>query len=586
MSESCLLPSREKAFCNIALRFADILGVSGSQFPVCQNILGLLVVYYLFRGLFINKTLPMKFKFVLILLICSRAVFAQDLHTKPNWFNLDYNADGIRGMSVEKAYAGFLTGKPATEVIVGVIDSGVDIEHEDLKSKIWVNSGEIPGNGLDDDKNGFIDDVNGWDFIGGADGTDVAQEQLESVRLLIKYTELFGENPSKKILRKYKNEYNEYQKIKREIEDKKAEAAQYLPMYQGLKETFSQVEDALKAELKTETLTPENVEGIDDSSVDLKMRQAKRYWLYMTDQGVNARSIEDGINHFNNQLNFNYNKDYRPRDVVGDNPDKLEYGKYGNNEVRGPRALHGTHVSGIIAADRNNELGIKGVADKVKIMVIRTVPDGDERDKDVANAIRYAADNGAQIINMSFGKPYSPEKEWVDEAVKYAQSKGVLIVAAAGNDSENIDEHPHYPTKQYLKGGQAANWITVGALSYKSGEDMVAPFSNYGQGNVDVFAPGVDIYSTVPDSKYEEQGGTSMASPAVAGVAALIKSYYPGLSAAQIKEAIMKSVDVIQDQVKQPGSDALVPFSSLCVSGGVVNAYKALQRADEMTKTQ
>ena len=519
-------------------------------------------------------------------MICSLGAFSQDLKTKPNWFNLDKEQDGLNGMSVEKAYKELLSGKPAQTVIVGVIDSGVDIEHEDLKDVIWVNEDEIPGNGIDDDKNGFVDDVNGWDFIGGADGQDLVREQLESVRLLIKYDELFGENPKKRLLRKYKNEYNEYQKIKREIEEKKAEAAQYLPMYEGLKETFSKVEEALKEQLGTDELTVAKVEGIVDEEVDLKIRQAKRYWLYMTDQGVSQKAIEEGIDHFNSQLNFNYNKDFHPRDVVGDNPDKLEYAKYGNNEVTGPRALHGTHVSGIIAANRGNNLGIKGVADHVKIMVIRTVPDGDERDKDVANAIRYAADNGAQIINMSFGKPYSPDKEWVDEAVKYAQSKGVLMVAAAGNESENIDEKPHYPTKHYLKGGQADNWITVGALSHETGPDMVANFSNYGKENVDIFAPGVDIYSTVPGSKYEEQGGTSMASPAVAGVAALIKSYYPALSAAQIKDAILNSAVKINEEVKQPGSEGLVPFSDLCLTGGIINAYRALQLADQMTKAQ
>ncbi len=528
----------------------------------------------------------MIIRFLSILLICSSAVVAQELKSKPNWFNLDYASDGVRGMSVEKAYKELLAGKPSTTVVVGVIDSGVDIEHEDLKGKIWVNTDEILGNGIDDDKNGFIDDINGWDFIGGADGRDVAQEQLESVRLLIKYDELFGENPGKKVLKKYKNEYNEYQQIKREIEEKKAEAAQYLPMYQGLKETFSKVEESLKEHLGVETLNAEMIEGIEDATADLKIRQAKRYWLYMSEQGVNMKAIEEGIDHFNSQLNFNYNKDYRPRDVVGDNPDKLEYGKYGNNEVTGPRSLHGTHVSGIIAANRNNDLGIKGVADNVKIMVIRTVPDGDERDKDVANAIRYAADNGAQIINMSFGKPYSPQKEWVDEAVKYAESKGVLLVAAAGNESENIDTDPHYPTKQYVKGGEAANWITVGALSHEAGAETVASFSNYGKQNVDIFAPGVDIYSTVPGSEYQEQGGTSMASPAVAGVAALIKSYYPSLSAAQIKDVILKSADVIIEEVKQPGSDALVPFNSLSLTGGVINAYKALLLAEELSKAR
>ncbi len=511
-------------------------------------------------------------------------ISAQELQTQFNWHNLDYEKDGVRGMSVERAYQELLKGRVSQTVVVGVIDSGVDIEHEDLKSKIWVNTDEIAGNGIDDDKNGFIDDVNGWDFIGGVDGQDVLQEQLESARLMVKYEKLFGEKPKKRKLKKYREEYNEYMAIKEEIEQKKKEAAQYLPMYEGLLENFTNSEKILAAQLNKEEFTKSEVEAIDDSSVDIKVRQAKKYWLYLANQGANKAAIEEGVDHFKSQLNYNYNLNYDARSIVGDNPEKLEYTKYGNNEVIGPRAMHGTHVSGIIGADRSNELGIKGVADNVKLMVVRTVPNGDERDKDVANAIRYAADNGAQIINMSFGKPYSPEKHWVDDAVKYAQSKGVLMIAAAGNDNVDIDVKRHFPTKYYEKGGEADNWITVGALSYEDGESMTASFSNYGQQTVDVFAPGVAIYSTVPGSKYEEKQGTSMASPAVAGVAALLKSYFPSLTAAQLKQIILESATDLKDTlVTIPGDNKEVPFGTLSKTGGVVNAYNAVKMAISIT---
>jgi subtilisin family serine protease len=512
---------------------------------------------------------------------------AQNLKTKANWFNLDYVQDGVRGMSVEKAYAELLIDKASETVIVGVIDSGVDIEHEDLKGKIWFNRAEVAGNGKDDDDNGFIDDVNGWDFLGGADGRDVAQEQAESVRLYIKYSEFFGDKPKKKLLKKYKEEYNTFQKIKKEIDEKRKEAEQYLPMYEGLKENFVIVEEILHGVLGTTEFTKKQVQDIQEPEVELRVRQAKQYWLRMSEMDINAESIEEGLDHFNAQLKFNYNKDFKPRDIVGDNPEKLEYGKYGNNEVLGPRALHGTHVSGIIAANRDNNLGMKGVAEDVKIMVIRTVPDGDERDKDVANAIRYASDNGAKVINMSFGKSYSPEKEWIDDAVKYAESKDVLIVAAAGNENEDIDVNVHYPTKYYKKGGEAQNWITVGASSYEGGKNMVADFSNFGKNGVDVFAPGLAIYSTLPDSKYGEQQGTSMASPAVAGVAALIRSYFPSLTAVQVRQIIIQSVTKLSDdKVILPGDTKLVKFGELCVSGGIVNAYNAVKMALVMTSNQ
>lgn len=520
-------------------------------------------------------------------LLISTGLYAQDLQSKINWFNLDYAKDSVQGMSVDKAYAELLKGKPSKTVIVGVIDSGVDIQHEDLKDHIWINTDEIPGNGIDDDKNGFIDDINGWDFIGGADGRDVLQEQLESARLMVKYDKLFGPEPKKRTLKKYKAEYKEYLTIKKEIEEKKKEAEQYLPLYEGLLENYTNAEKILKNALGKEEISVADVEGMSNENQDLNVRQAKQYWLRLRSMGADEDNIKEGIDHFNSQLNYNYNLDFDAREIVGDNPKKLEYGEYGNNEVRGPRALHGTHVSGIIGADRNNGLGINGVAENVQIMVVRTVPDGDERDKDVANAIRYAVDNGAQVINMSFGKAYSPDKNWVDDAVKYAEEKGVLLIAAAGNESQNVDEHPHYPTKEFKSGGVAANWITVGASSYTRDEKLAAEFSNFGAKGVDVFAPGVAIYSSEPDSKYGEKQGTSMAAPAVTGVAALLKSYFPELTAVQIKKIIMDSVEPLGSlKVNAPGGDKKVPFSTLSKTGGVVNAYNAVKMALDMGKNQ
>ncbi|MFT4735223.1 MAG: subtilisin family serine protease [Algoriphagus sp.] len=520
-------------------------------------------------------------------LLLTSNTYAQDLKTKANWFNLDFEKDGLHGMSVEKAYEELLKGKPSVTVIVGVIDSGVDIEHEDLKGKIWINEDEIPGNGKDDDDNGFIDDINGWDFIGGADGTDVDQEQLESARLYSRYKVLFGEKPKKRLLKKYKVQYNTLKKIEKEIVEKRKEAEQYIPIYEGLKENLTITTENLAEVLGREVFSKEDVQNLKESEITLNTRRAKQYWLRLAELNIDLKSIEEGLEHFKDQLEFNYNTSFDARSVVGDNPEKLEFGKYGNNEVRGPRAMHGTHVAGIIAADRHNDFGIKGVVDNVKIMVVRTVPGGDERDKDVANAIRYAVDNGAQIINMSFGKAYSPEKMWVDDAVKYAESKGVLLVAAAGNDNSDIDKEPQYPSKNYINGGQATNWITVGASSDELGENIVADFSNYGQMGVDVFAPGKDIYSSVPDSKYSEQDGTSMASPAVAGVAALIKSYFPSLTSQQVKSIILDSSAKLGTlKVNIPGGNGKALLGELCVSGGIVNVYNAVLMANQMTTQQ
>lgn len=512
---------------------------------------------------------------------------AQELKTKPNWQNLDFEKDGVRGMSVERAYQELLKGRTSKTVVVAVIDGGTDVNHEDLKDKIWINTKEVAGNGKDDDKNGFIDDVNGWDFLGGKDGQDVNHEQVELTRMLKQFKDKFGTEPSKKLIRKNQADYDLMGKLQKEFEEKRAEAEQYAPFYAQLYKNYTESEAVLKNFLKVETLTKESITGIDENNADRTVRAAKRTLEKFIELGATGNDIKEAVEHYESELKYNYNLDFNARTVVGDNPDKLQYGEYGNNEVTGPDGMHGSHVAGIIGANRNNNLGILGVADDVKLMIVRTVPDGDERDKDVANAIRYATDNGAQIINMSFGKPYSPEKKWVDDAVKYAQSKGVLLVAAAGNDNLDIDVDVHYPTATYENGQKAENWISVGALSWKNAPDAVAEFSNFGKKGVDVFAPGVDIYSTVPGSKYEEKSGTSMAAPATTGVAALLKSYFPELTAAQIKKIILESSVKVPDfRVYKPGSKEIVKFEDLSVTGGVVNAYNAVKMAKEMMKVE
>ncbi len=526
-------------------------------------------------------------KNLIFILLLSHSVFAQELKTKFNWYNLDLENDGIRGMSTEKAYKELLKGRESKTVIVGVIDSGIDIKHEDLKDVIWKNTKEIANNGIDDDKNGFIDDVFGWDFIGAANGTDINQEQLESVRILKTLSQKFGENPKKKLIKKNKADYALLQKVKSEIADEKKEADQYMPMYKGMLEKIIDAEAILSKAIGIKIITKEEVLALKEENFDKPVRQAKQLWLNINAMGATKSDIEEGVNHFNEQLKYNLNLDFDARKVINDDPKKIEYGNNGNNEVTGPDAMHGTHVSGIIGANRKNNIGVKGVADNVKIMTIRCVPNGDERDKDVANAIKYAVDNGAQVINMSFGKPYSPEKKWVDEAVKYAEDKGVLLISAAGNDNLNVDETIHYPSRILENGKVIKNWITVGALNFEEGEDLPANFSNYGKKNVDVFAPGMAIYSTVPGSKYEEKQGTSMASPAVAGVAALLKSYFPSLNASQIKNIILESVVKLNGtKVNVPGEKKIVDFSELCSTAGVVNVYNAVKMAIEITSKQ
>lgn len=483
---------------------------------------------------------------------------------KPNWQNLDLKADSTFGISTEKAYNELLKGKKSTKVIVAVLDGGVDINHEDLKSLIWLNKKEKAGNGKDDDKNGYIDDVNGWNFLGSAKGS-INQETLELTRLIRRDQQKFANLDATAVAPADLPAFQAYQKNKAAFDEELLEAKTGLERFNGIKTAIDNVVKKIgKAEPTAEDFAALKPADQMEGNVQRIMTQQLK--------GVTFKEFYDaqivrGYEHFKSQVDYNLNLEYDPRPIVGDDPNNSKERFYGNNDVAGPDAMHGSHVAGIIGADRINELGIKGVADNVLIMGVRCTPNGDERDKDVANSIRYAVDNGAKVINMSFGKAYSWDKSVVDEAVKYAVSKDVLLIHAAGNDNKNLETGSNFPNPEYTAGGTAATWITVGASGWENNETLKASFSNYGQTKVDVFAPGVNINSTVPGSKYQKLNGTSMASPVVAGLAALIRSYYPKLKAAEVKDIIMKSV------VK---SEYL---TDKCVTGGVVNAYEALKLA-------
>jgi len=502
---------------------------------------------------------------------------------KPNWQNLDLKKDTTFGISTEKAYNELLKGKKSKPVIVAVLDGGVDIKHEDLKNVIWVNKKEIAGNGKDDDKNGYIDDVNGWSFLGSSKGS-INYETLELTRLVRRDNAKFANLDATSVKPADLPAFEAYQKNRAEFEKQLVEAKENLERYTALKDAIDGVVKKIGKENPTaadfQSYHPANDMEKNIQRIMVQQLQESNFKDFYSEQ------IVDGVDHFKSQVEYNLNLDYDPRSIVGDDPNDVKDRFYGNNDVAGPDALHGSHVAGIIGAVRNNKIGINGVADNVVILPVRNTPNGDERDKDVANGIRYAVDNGAKVINMSFGKGYSWDKKIVDDAVKYAVSKDVLLVHAAGNDNKNLDEAQNFPNPEYLEGGVAASWITVGASGWKNDETIKADFSNYGKTKVDVFAPGVNINSTTPGSKYQKLNGTSMAAPVVAGLAGLIRSYYPNLTAAEVKDIIMKSVVKVDQVVKVQQGDAVkdIPFADLCISGGVVNAYNALKLAAEYKK--
>ena len=487
---------------------------------------------------------------------------------KQNWGHLDLVKDTIPGMSVDKAYAEIIKNKKGKSVIVAVIDSGIDIDHEDLDDVIWTNRKEIPNNGKDDDKNGYVDDVHGWNFLG-----DAYDEQLEYVRILANGD---TSNPDyNKAQAEYDKEYQKYTGYKNNYE-----------------QTLQQVkvaDEGLKKHLNKTSYTKADVNAIKTEDQTIQQYASIAKYVYSLDmESIDdfIKELNDGLVSINERLNYNLNKGLEGR-KTGDNPDDLnDKLGYGNGNVKPVKKSesHGTHVAGIIAAERNNGKGANGVANNVKIMSIRAVPNGDEYDKDIALAIRYAVDNGASIINGSFGKYYSPHSDWVRDAIAYAGKKDVLFVNAAGNEGLNLDTKNVYPNDAVGVGPEVSDtFISVGALEPKYGSGMIAGFSNYGKINVDVFAPGAKIYSTTPENEYDTKGGTSMAAPAVAGVAALIRSYYPKLSAAQVKQILMDSGLAVKTKVIVGGdTNNVKPFSDLIKSSKMVNAYNALIMASKI----
>lgn len=484
-------------------------------------------------------------------LLLAASVQAQQF---PDWQNKDLKADSLFGISTTKAYE-LLKGKKSAPVIVAVVDAGVDTLHEDLKSILWINPKRKSGD------NGTY----GWSYIGSAKG-NVQYDNLELTRQVRQFQQRDTTKLSAADLAIYHNE-------KKDLDKQLSDAQRSLKGISG----FVAVLNAVTAKIGKTNPTLADFQAFQPTGPgETQITKTMIQVLSQKDDfaAFKAQQIDKGIEHYRASSEYQLNIAYDPRaQYVGDDYFNSKQHNYGSPDNMGPDPSHGTHVAGIIAAVRGNGIGIDGIADNVKILAVRAVPDGDERDKDIANAIRYAADHGAKVINMSFGKPYSQDKATVDEAMKYAEKKDVLIIQAAGNDDHNIDSAANFPNRKGVDGA----WLVVGASGPKDGKNLKANFSNYGKTSVDVFAPGVQIYSSVPGSKYEYYSGTSMACPVVVGLAALIREYYPKLKAQQVKDIIMKSVTKVNHPVLLDKNE--VPFTDLCISGGVVNAYQALTLA-------
>ncbi len=498
-----------------------------------------------------------------------------------HWHLQDLKNDKVAGISENEALAQ-LEGRKTKTVIVAIIDSGIDTAHVDLKENLWVNPNEIPGNGIDDDQNGFIDDIHGWSFLGGTDG-NVNEETLEITRLY----RLYKEQVAQKELKRGDANWEEYQIIKPDFEKQYDEASAELKRLNQFRDYYLVQDRVLNNYFEKGDYTAEEVNAIRSS--DKNITDAADFMSQMFTNDLNLKDLGDYIEHLNEKVKYHFNIDFNPRTIVGDDPLDYNDSIYGSNDLMAVDPDHGTHVAGIVGAVRNNGIGMDGISPDVKLMIIRVVPNGDERDKDVANAIKYAVRNGADVINMSFGKSYSPQSVWVADAIAFAEKHQVIMVHAAGNDGSNIDEVSNFPRHSFTNSNtENLYWIEVGALSPKPKKEMIAEFSNYGKGNIDIFAPGVDIYSTTPGDKYAKHNGTSMSAPVVTGVVAFILNYFPDIDRAQIKQLIVNSglnyaktkVYIPSDDEGKPKKTRLINISN---SGKVINLSNAVE---EMLKDE
>ncbi len=495
-----------------------------------------------------------------------------------NW----YNKAGT-GMNTEKAYKA-LKKRKTTTVIVAVIDSGIDIEHKDLQGQIWVNSDEIPNNGIDDDKNGYVDDIHGWNFLGGADGRNQDFARLEKTRILAALAPKFEGKKEADIAAADKADYALYRKVNEEVTSELTNMTGALEQYEQLKEFVPMAQKQLEDKFGKGFTQKQLDEWKPTTGEEMQLKQLG---MYIASGELTPEAIEEGLAQIGAMVNYQLVTSYNDREFIGDDPDNFNDVQYGNNDVEGPDALHGTHVGGIIGALRGNGLGGDGVATDVKLMSVRAVPNGDEQDKDVALAIRYAVDNGASVINMSFGKGYSMHQKEVYEALAYADSKGVLLVHAAGNDHSDVDVTENYPTNHYsFQTKLNQHMLTIGS-STRDIKKLASDFSNYGNERVDVFAPGSEIYNSVPQSSYQKLQGTSMAAPMVAGVAAMLKSYFPNMSMLEIKNVILEtSKKYPKNTFPMPGEETQVMLKDLSITGGVVDVSAAVKKCLALEKAK
>ncbi len=501
------------------------------------------------------------------------------------WHQKDLELDSIPGTGLDRVYNELLKDRNGVEVVVAVLDTKVDIFHEDLNERIWINEDEIPGNGIDDDQNGYVDDVNGWNFLGNKKGEDILYQHPEYIRYVRKYNKEFSDKKIRDIPLEQLDVYIKYLEAKKKLEFEYEEAMVKKSSFDSIYDLYHEGKLLFKKYLNDSIITKDRLMKLETINPSLK-KYTSFFIDFIWEYGLDDSNMEWNKSYFQNRVIRDLNIEYNDRALLNENESDILDKDYGNPIVYGEVNFeHSIGVCGILAATRDNEIGLDGFSNNIKIMPVVMVSEGDEHDKDVALAIRYAVDNGAHIINMSWGKYLSLNENWVIEAIKYAWKNDVLIVSSAGNDSKNIDNDPYYPT-DYFDGEEYINtFISVGGTTRHFDQRLIATFSNYGKRNVDIFAPADEIYTTNTSNSYKFSKGTSYSSPIVAGTAALIKSYYPEFSSQEIKTIILEAGTPVNFEIElllEENLTKMVPFSEVSKTGKIINTFNAMIVADAL----
>lgn len=531
-----------------------------------------------------------------------------------DWYNCSFDKDGVYGAEVNKAYD-FLKGKKIKKrPVVALIGSGMDIEHEDLKQAIWVNPKE-KADGKDNDKNGLVDDINGWNFLGGKDGqvmeATMREGDREFLRLKDKYADYIfdGKNYNKVIdgkLTKVADPENieEYNYYRNQVLPESPMAGTYSgwQLTYILKAYADKFDQMMKERFPGKELTEADFsicydpKAPRDSLSEVSfMMCAMGFGVYKTDKwetvyaGIKSGAqIEQAKAEYERKVG-QFGADGR-KDIIGDNYLDINYNKYGNNVLLTADAAIGTMEAGIIVAKRENGLGGNGIMDQAEIMTLRVAANGEPYLKDIALAIRYAVDHQADIIMLPVQNTLYPEdqKKWISEALEYAESKGVFCITPAWEGAQDLAVETYYPNR-WMTGKKELTNLMVVCSSDKNGNPSMN--SNYGAKEVDLYAPGMEIYSTYTGDTYQSGTGLGLAAATTVGVAALIKAYYPHLTGTQIRNILLETVTSRKDAEVEKGiivdgkpTQDLFLFGDLCLSGGIINAYQAVVAADKIAK--